>query len=128
MITAFLPWILCQVPGFRCFVVLASVKTGVCVLISVFLDIFSCTFIVNPKPQRACFFSIAFEEGWGGGGVGLIETEDLCELGGVLFNLAKTMVSVLHKELEYKADKLKYKKLEVMQPMIKNKSELPAGE
>ena len=38
------------------------------------------------------------------------------------------MVSVLHKELEYKADKLKYKKLEVMQPMIKNKSELPAGE
>ena len=29
-------------------------------------------------------------------------------------NLAKTMVSVLHKELEYKVEKLKYKKLEVM--------------
>ena len=37
------------------------------------------------------------------------------------------MVSVLHKELEHKAKKLKYKKLEVMQPMIKNKSELPAS-
>ena len=44
-----------------------------------------------------------------------------------LFNLAKTMVSVLHEELEYKVEKLKYKKLEVMQPMIKNKSELSAG-
>ena len=39
------------------------------------------------------------------------------------FNLAKTMVSVLHyKELEYKVEKLKYKKLEVMQPRMKNKS------
>ena len=46
---------------------------------------------------------------------GLIET-------GSLFNLAKTMVSVLHKELEYKVEKHKYWKLEVMQPMIKNKS------
>ena len=44
-----------------------------------------------------------------------------------MFNLAKTMVSVLHAELEYKVEKLKYKKLEVMQPMIKNKSELSAG-
>ena len=44
-----------------------------------------------------------------------------------MFNLAKTMVSVLHKELEYKVEKLKYKKLEVMQPMIKNKSELSPG-
>ena len=33
------------------------------------------------------------------------------------------MVSVLHyKELEYKVEKLKYKKLEVMQPRMKNKS------
>ena len=40
------------------------------------------------------------------------------------------MVSVLHKELEleYKVEKLKYKKLEVMQPKIINKSELPVGE
>ena len=30
-----------------------------------------------------------------------------------LFNLEKTMVSVLHKELEYEVEKLKYKKIEV---------------
>ena len=38
------------------------------------------------------------------------------------------MVSVLRKELEYKVEKLKYKKLEVTQPRIRNKSEHPAGE
>ena len=38
------------------------------------------------------------------------------------------MVSFLHKELEYKVEKLKYKKLEVTQPRIRNKSELPVGE
>ena len=50
--------------------------------------------------------------------------------GGDLFNLAKAMVSLLHKELEYKVEKHKYKKLEVMQPRINNKSELriPVGE
>ena len=48
--------------------------------------------------------------------------------GGSLFKLAKTMVSVLHKELEYIVEKLKYKKLQVVQPLIKNKSELPVGE
>ena len=47
---------------------------------------------------------------------------------GGLSNLAKTMVSVLHKELEFKVERLKYKKLEVMQPRIRNKSELPVGE
>ena len=31
--------------------------------------------------------------------------------GGELFNLEKTVVSVLHKDLEYKVDKLKYKKV-----------------
>ena len=31
--------------------------------------------------------------------------------GGGVFNLAKMMVSVLHKELECKVEKLKYKKL-----------------
>ena len=36
-----------------------------------------------------------------------------------------TMVSVLHKELECTEEKLK---LEVMQPSIKDKSVLPAGE
>ena len=44
---------------------------------------------------------------WGGGGV---------------FNLVKAMVSVLHKELEYNVEKLKYKKLEVIQLRIENKS------
>ena len=44
-----------------------------------------------------------------------------------LFNLAKTTVSALHKELENKVEKLKYKKLEVIQPGTKNKSELPVG-
>ena len=48
--------------------------------------------------------------------------------GGGLFNLAKTMVSVLHKELEYIVEKLKYKKLQIVRPRIKNKSDLPVGE
>ena len=52
----------------------------------------------------------------------------LIETGGSLFNLAKTTVSVLHKELEYKVEKLKYKTLEIIKPRIKNKSELPVGE
>ena len=65
-----------------------------------------------------------------GGGACLFQTHlrgGLIETGG-LTNLAKTMVSVLHKELEYKVEKLKNKKLEVMQLRIKIKSELPAGE
>ena len=39
------------------------------------------------------------------------------------------MVSVLQKELEYKAEKLTYKKvqLEFMQPRVRIKSELPTG-
>ena len=52
----------------------------------------------------------------------------LFERGGDFFNLAKTMVSVLHKELEYKVEKLKCKEFDVMQPRIKNKSVLPVGE
>ena len=43
---------------------------------------------------------------------------------GCLFNLAKSMVLVLHKELSYEVENLKYKKLEVKQPRVKNKSEL----
>ena len=50
----------------------------------------------------------------------------LFERGG-LFNLETKMVSVLHKELEYKEEKLKYKKFQVMQPRIRMKSELPVG-
>ena len=37
------------------------------------------------------------------------------------------MVSVLQKELEYKVEKLKYKKLKVMQLRIRIKSELLVG-
>ena len=48
--------------------------------------------------------------------------------GGDLFNLTKTIVSVLHKELECGVQKLKYEKLEIMQQRIKNKSEVPVGE
>ena len=50
------------------------------------------------------------------------------ERGGGVFYLAKTMVSVLHKELECIEKKLTVKKLEVMQPRIKNKSVLSAAE
>ena len=45
-----------------------------------------------------------FEVGGGGGGV-LTRDGGLFERG-CLFNSAKTMVSVLHKELEYKEEKL----------------------
>ena len=48
--------------------------------------------------------------------------------GGGVFNLAKKMVSVLHKELECKVEKLEYKTLEVAQLRFENKSEPPAGE
>ena len=47
--------------------------------------------------------------------------------GGGLFNLEKMMVSVLHKELEYKVENLKYKKVGG-HARIRIKSELPAGE
>ena len=53
----------------------------------------------SSKPLGGLIYFKPFEgEGWGG-----------------LFNLEKTMVLVLHKELEHKVEKLKYKKLEVMQ-------------
>jgi len=41
---------------------------------------------------------------------GLTEKGGLFERRGGLFHLETTMVSVLHKELEYKVEKLKYKK------------------
>ena len=64
-----------------------------------------------------------------GGGLIISNTFEMGLIGtGGLFNLAKTMVSVVHKEEEYKVKKLKCKKLEVMQPRIKNKSGLPVGE
>ena len=51
---------------------------------------------------------------------------DLFERGG-LFSLPKTMVSVLHKELEYKVE-TQQKKVGGPQPRIRIKSELPVGE
>ena len=72
-----------------------------------------------PSPSRLIYFKHAVQ-----GGGGLMETGGL--FGGEgLFNLAKMVVSVLHKELECKVKKLKYKKSEVMRLRIKNKSELP---
>ena len=68
---------------------------------------------------------IYFKHIWEGGS--LIRTWGLCEMGEGLFNLAKKMVSVLHKELG-KVEKLKYRSLEDIQPRIKNKSELQVGE
>ena len=55
----------------------------------------------------------------GGGGLiyfkpicgGLNRDEGLFEKEGALINLEKMTVSVLHKELEYKVEKLKYKKV-----------------
>ena len=54
---------------------------------------------INPPPPGggACLFQTHLRGG-------LIET-------GGLTNLAKMMVSVLHKELEYRVEKLKYKKV-----------------
>ena len=49
------------------------------------------------------------------------------ERGRGVFNLEKTMASVLHKELEYIVEKLKGKRLEVMQPRIRIKSKLPVS-
>ena len=44
------------------------------------------------------------------------------------FSNNEKMVSILHKELERKGEKLKHVKFKVVQPKIKNKSELPAHE
>ena len=63
----------------------------------------------------------------GGGGGGLIEMGGLFEKGGS-FNLEMMMrVSVLLRELEYKEEKLKYKKFLVMQLRIRIKSKLPVA-
>ena len=80
------------------------------------------------QARQGQLVSIPYKAPKGGGGYfftvetgGLFEREDL-------FNLAKMIVLVVHKELKYKVEKLKYKKSEVMQPRIRNKSELPVGE
>ena len=50
----------------------------------------------------------------------------LFERGG-LFNVERTKVSVLHREVEYGVEKLKYKKFQVMKPRISITSELSVG-
>ena len=57
------------------------------------------------KLPGGLFISSPFEEGGG-----LYRDGSLFERGG-LFNLQQTMVSVVHKELEYNVEKLKYKKV-----------------
>ena len=75
------------------------------------------------KPRGAYLFQTRLKGGC------LIEMRGLFDSGGGggggYFNLAKMVVSVLYKELEFKAENLKYKKLEVMQPRIKSKFDLP---
>ena len=63
-------------------------------------------YIVNPlsRPPEAYLFQSPLRKAYLREGV---------------FKLEKTMVSVLHKELDYKVEKRKYKKLEVMQLRIK---------
>ena len=73
---------------------------------------------ITVSGQRRYHKSSIKPPGGGGGGLfisspfetegGLIETGGLFERRG-LFNLKTTMASVLHKELEYKVQKLKYK-------------------
>ena len=55
------------------------------------------------KPPKGLFISCPF------GGEHLIEMGGLFNRGS-LFNVEKTMVSLLHKELKYKVEKLKYEK------------------
>ena len=75
---------------------------------------YNCKSSINPSPPGDLFISSPFERG-------LIET------GGLFNYLETTIVSVLHKELECKVEKLKYRNLEVMQSRIRIKSKLPAG-
>ena len=56
------------------------------------------------KPPGANLFEAHLRQG-------LIETGGLIWEGGRLCNLETTMVSVLHKELEYKVEELKYMKI-----------------
>ena len=55
------------------------------------------------------FISSPFEGGVGGGE--LNRDGRLIEKGGALINLEKMLVSILHKELEYKVEKFKNKKV-----------------
>ena len=86
-------------------------------------DTFAVNHLLNPPPPPG-WMAYLFQTHLGGG----LNRDGGLIWGGGVFYLAKMMVSVLHKEPKYKVEKLKYKKLDVMQPRIKNKSQLPAGE
>ena len=73
----------------------------------------------NKSPGGGGFFISNTFEGVGGG---LKRDRGFTWDKGGLIDFAETEVSVLHKELECKVEKLKYTKLEVIQLRIKNKS------
>ena len=80
---------------------------------------------INPllSPLGDLFISSPVE-----GGVGLNRDGGfILRGGGGIFNLETMMVSVLHKELEYKVENLTYKKFQVIQPRIRIKFEFPVG-
>ena len=79
------------------------------------------------QARQGQLVSIPYKAPKGRGGVFTVETGGLFERGD-LFNLAKMIVLVVHKELKNKVETLKDKKSEVMQPRIRNKSELSVGE
>ena len=85
--------------------------------------------LLSIKPPSPPTGTYLFQSQLGGGeeGVGLNRPGGIFEMG-VLFCLAKTMVSVIPKELEYKVKNHKYEKLKVMQPRINKRSKVPFGE
>ena len=83
--------------------------------------------LLSIKPPSPPPRTYLFQSQLGGEGVGQNRPGGIFEMG-VLFCLAKTIVSVIPKELEYKVENHKYKKFEVMQPRINKRSKLPVGE
>ena len=77
---------------------------------------------INTPPPRTYLFQSQLR----GGEVELNRPGVIFEMG-VLFCLAKTMVSVLPKELEYKVENHKYEKFKVTQPRINKRSKLLVG-
>ena len=73
---------------------------------------------IKPPPPPPRVESLIYFKPFEGVGGGLKET-------GGFFNYLETpMVSVLHKELEYNVEKLRYKKFQVKQPRTRIKAKL----
>ena len=90
------------------------------------LELWLCDYFVyyhksSVKPPGGLIY---FEPSWGGE---LNRDGGFILRGGGIFNLETMMVSVLHKELEYKVEKLTYKKFQVIQPRIRIKFKFPVG-